>query len=160
MPTTQIFGLDQQYAWVPGATAAVLSLVALLIAFARFKETLRPHAGPVPGRVLFSLARTAEVLRMPAVGPLVFTYFLAIFAFANFEGTLSRFTERVFSYGVKENSLVFAGVGFVLVVAQGGFYRRFVVRQGTLDALVRWLSCRISPSALPYVTLSSSPSLM
>jgi DHA1 family tetracycline resistance protein-like MFS transporter len=118
-------GLDPAFAWVPGATAAVLSLLALLIAFAKFRETLRPGGGPHRTGGLFSLARSMEVIRLPAIGPLILIYFLAIFAFANFEGTLSRFTEKVFHYGVKENSLVFAGVGFVLVVAQGGFYRRF-----------------------------------
>jgi MFS family permease len=121
-------GLDHRYAWVPGATAAVLSLVALLVAVARFKETLRPHAHPLPGRALFSVARTVEVLRMPAVGPLVLTYFLAIFAFANFEATLSLFTEDKFGFTVKQNFLVFAGVGCVLMIAQGGFYRRFAGR--------------------------------
>jgi len=118
-------GLDHQFAWVPGATASVLSLFALLVAFARFKETLRPHAGPLPGRSLFSPARTMEVLKMPAVGPLVLIYFLAIFAFANFEATLSLFTEDKFGFTVKQNFLVFAGVGLALMIAQGGFYRRF-----------------------------------
>ncbi len=118
-------GLDPNFAWVPGATAAALSLVALLIAFAKFRETLKPGSGPHRTGGLFSLARSIDVLKLPAIGPLILIYFLAIFAFANFEGTLSRFTKQVFSYGVQENSLVFAGVGFVLMVAQGGFYRRF-----------------------------------
>lgn len=118
-------GLDHRYAWVPGATASVLSLLALLVAFARFKETLRPHTGPLPGRSLFSVARTIEVLKMPTVGPLILIYFLAIFAFANFEATLSLFTEDKFGFTVKQNFLVFAGVGVALMVAQGGFYRRF-----------------------------------
>jgi hypothetical protein len=38
---------------------------------------------------------------------------------------LAQFTNEVFGYGVKQNSLVFAGVGLVLMIAQGGFYRRF-----------------------------------
>lgn len=126
--THAAIGLDHQYAWVPGATAAVLSLVALLVAFARFKETLRPHAGQLPGRSLFSVARTVEVLKMPAVGPLVLIYFLAIFAFANFEATLSLLTEDKFGFTVKQNFLVFAGVGVALMVAQGGFYRRLAGR--------------------------------
>lgn len=118
-------GLDPRFAWVPGAAAAVLSFVALLIAVSRFRETLKPDAGPPKPRVLFSLSRSAEVLKMPGIGPLILIYFLAIFAFANFEGVLARFTKEVFGYGVKQNSLVFAGVGCVLMIAQGGFYRRF-----------------------------------
>lgn len=118
-------GLDPAYAWVPGATAAVLSLVALLIAVARFRETLKAGVAPHTPRQFFSLRRSAEVLKLPGVGPLILIYFLAIFAFSNFEGVLARFTKEVFGYGVKQNSLVFAGVGCVLMIAQGGFYRRF-----------------------------------
>jgi hypothetical protein len=73
---------------------------------------------------LFSLSRTREVLRMPTVGTLVLIYFLAIFAFANFEGTLSVLTESAFGMKEDDNFLVFAFVGFVLMIAQGGFYRR------------------------------------
>jgi DHA1 family tetracycline resistance protein-like MFS transporter len=127
--------LNPAFAWVPGATAAVLSLAALAIAFTRFRETLRPHAGPLPPRVLFSWSRTAGVLRDKAVGPLVLVYFLAIFAFANFESTLSLFTEKVFRFDLKQNFLVFAGVGCVLMVAQGGFYRRFAGKMSELSLL-------------------------
>ena len=73
----------------PGCRWSRCSLAAAI-----FKETLPP--GPKPPREFFSLARTAEVLRTPTVGPLVLIYFLAIFAFANFEGTLSLFTEKAF----------------------------------------------------------------
>lgn len=118
-------GIDPRYAWVPGATAAVMSLVALGLAWGRFKETLAAHAGPPKPRMLFSLSRTTEVLKMPGVGPVILIYFLAIFAFANFESTLSLFTSEVFGFTVKQNFLVFAGVGLVLIIAQGGFYRRF-----------------------------------
>ena len=118
-------GIDPAFAWVPGATASALSLVALALAWFLLPETLKPGTEPHAPRRLFSLQRSIEVLKMPSVGPLVLTYFLAIFAFANFEGTLSRFTKDVFGFDVKQNFLVFAGVGLVLVIAQGGFYRRF-----------------------------------
>ena len=61
---------------------------------------------------------------MPTVGALVLIYFLAIFAFANFEATLALFTEAAFGLNDDDNFLVFAYVGFVLMVAQGGIYRR------------------------------------
>ena len=120
--------------WGPGAAASGLSLVALLLAAAIFKETLPP--GPKPRRELFSLARTAEVLRTPTVGPLVLIYFLAIFAFANFEGTLSLFTDYAFGLERRDNYLVFAFVGFVLMVAQGGLYRPLATRRSE-ESLMR-----------------------
>lgn len=113
--------------WAPGALAAVLSALALVLAVRLLPETRRPGAAPA-GKEFFSLARTREVLRMPTVGTLVLIYFLAIFAFANFEGTLSVLTEAAFGMTEDDNFLVFAYVGFVLMVAQGGFYRRMATK--------------------------------
>ena len=100
---------DQAH-WAPGATASLLSLIALLLAIRLFKETRRPGTAPA-SRVLFSLSRTREVLRMPTVGALVLIYFLVIFGFANFEGTLSVLTKSAFNMTDRENFLIFAYVG-------------------------------------------------
>ncbi len=110
--------------WAPGAAASLLSLIALILALRMLPETRRP-GGEHAGKEWFSLTRTREVLRMPTVGALVLIYFLVIFAFANFEGTLALLTRD--ALGVvrdKDNFLVFAYVGLVLMVVQGGIYRR------------------------------------
>jgi MFS family permease len=107
----------------PGALAAGLSFLALLYAFAKFPETRNPQNAP-GDRKLFSVGQTMEVVRNPAIGPLVLIYFCAIFAFANFEATLSLFTQSAFGMGDKGNFLLFAYVGFMLMLAQGGLYRR------------------------------------
>ncbi len=126
----------QDAAWGPGAMASALSLVALGLAVWLLPETRRP--GGVPSeKKLFSLSRTKGVLAMPTVGTLVLIYFLAIFGFANFEATLSLFTEAAFGMGRRDNYLVFAYVGFVLMLAQGGLYRRLagkVPDEGLLKA--------------------------
>lgn len=113
--------------WGPGAVAAGISAVALALAAFLFPETLPP--GPKPPREFFSLGRTRAVLRTPTVGALVLIYFLAIFAFANFEGTLSLFTKEAFRLSDRDNYLVFAYIGLVLMVAQGGVYRPLVGRR-------------------------------
>ena len=116
----------REYLWVPGGIASALSLVALLIAVRKLPETLKPgNVATSHGRRGFSISRATEVIRMPAVGPLILIYFLAIFAFANFEATLALYTEEVLHFDDKANFLVFAGVGLVLMVAQGGVYRRY-----------------------------------
>ncbi len=117
----------QKEPWAPGAIAAGLSFVAMLLALKLLPETL--PAGPKPPREGFDIGRTLAVLRNPAVGPLIVVYFLAIFAFANFEGTLSLFTESAFKLNEKDNFLVFAYIGFVLMVAQGGVYRPLAGRR-------------------------------
>jgi MFS family permease len=109
--------------WGVGAIASGLSTIALLIAFFKFRET-RQAAGLGTAKELFSIRKTLEVIRNPAIGPAVLVAFLCIFAFAVFEGTLSLFTERVFKLSEDANFLIFAFIGFVLIVAQGGVYRR------------------------------------
>jgi MFS family permease len=110
--------------WAPGALASGLSALALVLCIVKLPETLKPGAPPA-AKHGFGFGRTLSVLKMPAIGPLILIYFLAITAFANFEGTLALFTGDVFKFDDKANFLVFAGVGFVLMIAQGGFYRRF-----------------------------------
>ena len=124
-PLIAYVGLEffQSAHWGPGALAAGLSAVALGLAFLLMPETRKP-GGPTGAKDFFSLRRTQEVLAMPAVGRLVLVYFLVIFGFATFEGTLALFTADAFALDEKDNFLVFAYIGFVLMVAQGGFYRR------------------------------------
>ncbi len=117
-------------AWGPGALASGLSLVGVVLAVLLLKETL--PAGPKPPRHFFSLHRSLEVLKNPLVGPLVLTYFLAICAFANFEATLSLFTKSAFDMTEKDNYLVFAYIGLVLMIAQGGIYRPLAGRRSEL----------------------------
>lgn len=110
--------------WAPGAAASLLSLVALVLAVRLLPETRTP-GGAAAGKEWFSLSRTAEVLRTPTVGALVLIYFLVIFGFANFEGTLALLTRD--ALGVtddRDNFLIFAYVGLVLMLVQGGVYRR------------------------------------
>jgi DHA1 family tetracycline resistance protein-like MFS transporter len=126
-PLIAYFGLaafDQQ-PWGVGALASLLSLAALLLAIALFRETRRPDAANARGFI--RAGRMADVLRMPFVGLLVLTYFLAIFAFANFESTLARLTEQAFAMSDDQNFLVFAFIGCVLMVA-GGSYRPLAMR--------------------------------
>lgn len=127
-PLIAYFGLAlfAQQPWGVGALASGLSLVALLVAIAVFKETRNPDYKA--GKDFFSLARTVAVLKMPMIGTLILIYFLAIFAFAQFEATLALFTQYAFGMSVDDNFLVFATVGAVLMVA-GGVYRPLAKKQ-------------------------------
>jgi MFS family permease len=132
-PLIAYLGLEvfEDNPWGPGAIASALSAVALTIAIFKMPET-RKVGGPLQRKELFSVRRTVEVLKSPALGPLILAYFLVIFAFANFEATLSLFTDYVFHMGRKSNSLLFAYVGFVLMLAQGGVYQRLAGKKTEL----------------------------
>ena len=126
-PLIAYFGLAlfRQQPWGVGALASLLSFAALMIAVFVFRETRRP--GVRNAKEFVSFSRTAAVLGMPAVGALVLTYFLSIFAFANFEATLARLTKQSFGMSDDDNFLVFAFIGVVLMIA-GGLYRPLAKR--------------------------------
>ncbi|MFM8704679.1 MAG: MFS transporter, partial [Planctomycetia bacterium] len=126
-PLIAYFGLAifRQQPWGVGALASMLSFVALLMAIFVFRETRRP--GARAAKEIPSMSRTAAVLRMPQVGPLVLIYFLSIFSFANFEATLARLTESAFRMTDDGNFLVFAFIGLMLLIA-GGLYRPLAKR--------------------------------
>lgn len=128
-PLIAYFGFEvfHQQEWAVGAIASIVSGIALLLAIFLLAETRQPSPNP-PDRKFFSISRTLDVIKLPTVGPLVLIYFLAIFAFANFEATLSLFTEEIFSINKRDVYLVFAYVGCVLLVA-GGCYRPIVKRR-------------------------------
>lgn len=126
-PLIAYFGLAlfDQARWGVGAIASLLSAVALLIAIFVFRETRRPGAGA--SKEFPSVSRSLTVLRMPEVGLLVLVYFLTIFAMASFESTLALFTKAAFAMGDDANFLVFAAIGFVLMLT-GGLYRPLAKR--------------------------------
>jgi MFS family permease len=137
------------YAGAPGFLAAGLSFVAWTLALILLPETLR---GDTTGlrRGWLDWGSTLRVLRTPDVGILVVTFFLATLAFGSLESTLSLLNQYLLNPGAettielsrlaartteKKNFLVFAYVGFILMLTQGLFYRRFVQRVGEVRFL-------------------------
>jgi len=118
----------------PGYLAAALSLIALLYAIRKMPETLPPGGNPIK-RSWLDMNGLFDTLKTPTVGLLVFAFFLTIFAFANFEGTLSLMNEKLFQRGDDANYLIFAYVGFILVIAQGYFFRKYVKKYTELKLM-------------------------
>jgi MFS transporter, DHA1 family, tetracycline resistance protein len=109
----------------PGYIAAFLSLIALLVCYRKMPETL-PPGGTQTRRSWIDMKGLFDTLKTPTVGLLVFAFFLTVFGFANFEGTVSLLTKRVFEFSDQRNYLIFAYIGFVLMLTQGLIYRRLV----------------------------------
>src|SRR5437762_3000284 len=120
----------------PGFVAAAFSLMALLLAIRLLPETLRPGAELRPRRWI-GWSGLQIALRIPSIGILIFVFFLATFAFGGLESTLalgnklllnprddlhSELTlEAAKTSTERRNFLVFAYVGFVLVLANMGY---------------------------------------
>lgn len=124
----------------PGCAAAVLSASAFLLALFKLPESLRPEQKPQTGRGWFNWSSLRQALAVPSLAALLLTTFLCVFAFANFESTLSLVVKDeggAFRYSYRQVLLVFAFVGFVLTLAQGFLVRRLAGRlsEGTMATL-------------------------
>lgn len=112
----------------PGYVASVLSGLSFFAAIFLLPESLKPGSGTA-SRGWFNIAAFQHAMARPFVGMILFTIFLTTFAFAQFESTLSLLTKEI---GIRErgNFLVFAYIGFILTLAQGGLVRRLMPRVG------------------------------
>ncbi|MGL5096649.1 MAG: MFS transporter, partial [Planctomycetia bacterium] len=116
---------------LPGYLAAVVSAGAFLLAVALLPETRKFTAGHSADaghdhrhRGVFELARLRVALSKPTVGFLIFAFFLAVVAFAEFEGTLSLVADESFGLSPRGTGLVIGYIGVVLTIAQGFVVRR------------------------------------
>jgi MFS family permease len=113
----------------PGYAAAALSLVALLLAWYKLPESLRPGGRASEHKLLDSTA-WRNALATPSIGALLLTLFVCIFGFAKFETTLSPLVfggenlESRFGFDYQRVMLMYAYIGFTLTLAQGVLVRR------------------------------------
>lgn len=125
---------------VPALTAAGLSTLALGFALVALPESLSPELrAAARGRARRSRFGTlAEVWGRPGLGLLIVLFFLVTFAFAGMESTFALWSERTFGWGARQNGYLFAFVGILGALIQGGLVgplnRRFgevrLLRQG------------------------------
>jgi MFS family permease len=141
--------LDPEAKGGPGYLAAGLSLIAFLLGVALLPETRRPGAVSHARRRWLDREGLRAALSVPAVGVLILTFFLSTVAFANFEPTVALLTTGdTLRLGDRNNFLVFAYVGLVLGLAQGGLYRPLARR-------VREVTFMIAGSLLMAVGLGA-----
>jgi MFS family permease len=120
----------------PGYAAAGLSVAALVLAFFVLKESLSPeqraqHAQRERG--WWDGAAWKAAFTTPSMPGLLLATFICVFAFANFESTLSLLlkgdptrleTDAGFGFTWHQLLLTFSYIGFSLLIAQGGIVRR------------------------------------
>jgi MFS family permease len=118
-----------EYHGATGYTASALSLLALVLGLFLLPETRRPH-GPSASRRWLNWDGVRLVLGTPSLAPVVLTFFLATLGFASFEVTLSLLNKDALGLPDRLNFLVFAYVGFTLLLTQGFLYRRLAPHLG------------------------------
>ena len=141
----------------PGYAAAALSAVSLLLAYFLLPESLTPeHKAERRQWLDWRLLR--GTLTTPSIGLLLVTSFLCVFAFANFESTLSlllRDERGPFQLSYQHMLLVFAYIGLVLTLVQGGLVRRLAGRMSEVKLALFGIAIEIVGFAwLPIVIKS------
>jgi DHA1 family tetracycline resistance protein-like MFS transporter len=120
------------------SAASILSTYFLLPAAPVIPESEK-HVGPAPpaGRRLRVLdwGNYATYFKRPVLAPLLWQFLAFTFAFATFMSGFALFAERRYTwnghaFGVKEVGFVFAYVGFLGIILQGGLIGRLVRRFG------------------------------
>lgn len=118
------------YQAVP-AVAAALSVLNLLVAAAWLPESLPAAARRrTPGPAWYDLAALPRLLRASGTRDLLLLIFLVTFCFAMMESTLSLFAQQRFRFAQTESSYLFAYIGVLMAIVQGGLLGRIVKRFG------------------------------
>jgi DHA1 family tetracycline resistance protein-like MFS transporter len=122
----------------PALAAAGLSALALALGIAFLKESLKPEIrARIAARPRSTRVRMfRDALTHPGVGLLIGLSFLATFAFAGLEATFALWSKRQFGWGPAQNGYLFAFVGILGAVVQGGLIGRLNRRLGELRLIV------------------------
>jgi MFS transporter, DHA1 family, tetracycline resistance protein len=113
---------------VVGYTAALLSLLAYLLGLRLLPETRRFESAPPLDRRWLNWSALRMALATSALAPVILTFFLATLGFGAFEVTLALLLKDALDFSEDNSFLVFAYVGFILLLAQGVLYRRLARR--------------------------------
>lgn len=123
----------------PSLAAAALSAVALIMAFFMLKESLsediRARLSQMPAKNRRQQFR--EALSKPGVGLLIGLSFLATFVFAGMETTFAMWSERRMGWGPQQNGYLFAFVGIIAALIQGGLVGKLAKRFGETRLVIQ-----------------------
>jgi MFS transporter, DHA1 family, tetracycline resistance protein len=128
----------------PAWFAAGLSLANFCAALVLLPESRPAHARTVsPSRRRFDAFR--EALQRPHLPWVLLLNFIAVTAFASFEATFALFSERRFGFTTVTIGYMFAWIGIVITIVQGGLVGRVVPKVGER---------RVIPVALLVISVS------
>ncbi|MBT6242840.1 MAG: MFS transporter [Rhodospirillaceae bacterium] len=126
----------------PSLAAAGLSAIALTMAFFLLKESLsdeiRKRIAEMPAKNRRQQFKSA--LAEPGVGLLIGLSFLATFVFAGMETTFAMWSERRMGWGPQQNGYLFAFVGILAALVQGGLVGRLAKRFGETNLVIQGAS--------------------
>jgi len=122
---------------VPFLFAAGLCFANALLLYFTLPETVTPdHPARVSAAGGRGLSPLLQSLRNPALGYVLVIYFLFIVAFSIMTTAFSLYTMFRFGYDAQHTGYLFAYVGILAVIVQGGLIGRLVKRFGELSLVI------------------------
>ena len=123
----------------PALAAAGLSVIAWVLGLFFLKESLssdiRERLAARPKETRRQMFRSA--LTHPNIGLLIGLSFLATLAFAGLEATFAMWSKRQFGWGPEQNGYIFAFVGILGAIVQGGMIGRLNKRFGEARLIIQ-----------------------
>ncbi len=122
---------------VPFLFAAALCFANALLLYFTLPETVTPdHPARVSAAGGRGLAQLIQSLKDPHLGFVLVIYFLFIVAFSIMTTSFSLFTMFRFGYDAQHTGYLFAYVGILAVIVQGGLIGRLVKRFGEMPLVI------------------------
>jgi MFS transporter, DHA1 family, tetracycline resistance protein len=142
------FGIE-----VPFLFAAALSFANATLLYFVLPETVKKGETPQADRSWRGLARR---LGEPHLGLVVGVYFLFVVAFSIMTTTFALYTMHAFGYDARANGRLFAFIGLLGVILQGGLIGRLAQRFGELPFVIIGAALFVvGLFALPFVSPAS-----
>lgn len=139
----------------PALAAAAMSFVAFVLTIIKLKESLpadvraKATHGPRPNR----WKQMGEAMQRPGIGLLVTISFLATFVFAGMETTFAMWSRRQLGWGPEQNGYLFAFIGIIAAILQGGAVGRLTKRFGEGNLIVQGaIALAIGMIMIPFCT--------
>ena len=138
---------------VPFIFAAVLCFANATLLYFTLPETVTPdHPAKNSAARGRSLRQVMLSLKQPRLAFVLVIYFLFIVAFSIMTTAFSLYTMFRFGYDAQHTGYLFAYVGLIAVIIQGGLIGRLVKRFGELPLVIVGALCfAISLFAVPFV---------
>ncbi|MEA2874411.1 MAG: transporter, family, tetracycline resistance protein [Hyphomicrobiales bacterium] len=122
---------------VPFLFAAALCFANAILLYFTLPETVTPdHPARVSAAGGRGLSQLIQSLRDPRLGFVLVIYFLFVVAFSIMTTSFSLYTMFRFGYDAQHTGYLFAYVGVLAVIVQGGLIGRLVKRFGELSLIV------------------------
>jgi len=147
-----IGGILSQYGYaIPAFFASALALANFGAAWWLLPESRNPSEQRHFTERGLNWQRVRTGLQHPELGIFLILFFISTFAFANLEATFALMTARKFGFDARANGYLFAYIGVLITIVQGGLTGKLAKRFGERRLISVGLFCMIfGLGLLPY----------